>query len=97
MPVDQLRIQLDVRLFSTWHRTRPGVGILARKNRLVIHWYSFLGQEYSFFSAIVSCLMDVMTLKSQNDLWALPPDTAQRLFPRSQTAITIPLHLLFPL
>ena len=57
MSVDQLRRQLDVRLFSTWYCTWPRVGILARKNRLVIHWYSFFGQKYNFFNAIVSCLI----------------------------------------
>ena len=44
---------------------RPGVSLLARKNRLVMNWFSFLGQEYSFINPIVSCLITTETLKSQ--------------------------------
>ena len=54
--VDQPRSQLDVRFFSTKYYIWPGVGVLARKSRLVMKGCSFLGHKYSFFNAIVSHL-----------------------------------------
>ena len=47
-PVNQLQRQLSVRFFPIWYFTWPRVGILARENRLVMNWYSFLGHEYKF-------------------------------------------------
>ena len=35
--------ELGLRFSSMWYHTWPGVGVLARKNRLVMNWYSFLG------------------------------------------------------
>ena len=61
---------------------------------MFMNWYSFLGQEYSFFNVIVSCLIALKILKRQN---ILPPEIPLRLYPRSQAAITIALQLLFPL
>ena len=49
MQIIQLRRQLDMRLFSRCYYTQPEVDILARRNRLDMNCYSFLGQEYSFF------------------------------------------------
>ena len=46
--------------------------MLARKNRLVMNWYNFLGQEYSFLNPIVSRLIALKTLKSQIIFGALP-------------------------
>ena len=53
-------------LFSTWYYTQPGVGILVRKNSLVMNWYIFLGHEYSFSNAIGRCLIALRMSKSQN-------------------------------
>ena len=64
----KILLNLDVKFLPTWQ----GVGILARKNRLVMNWYSFLGQEYGFFNLIVSCLFTLETLKSQISFWVLP-------------------------
>ena len=66
MQVVQLPRQLDMRFFSTCYYTQPEVDILTRRNRLVVKCYSFLGHEYSFFYAIVSCLIAFKILKSQN-------------------------------
>ena len=55
-----------------------------------MNWYSLLGQEYSFFNVIVSCLITLKILKSQN---ILRPETP----PRFQPAITIALQSFFPL
>ena len=49
MPVNQLRGQLGVRFFSMCYCIWPGVGILARKIRLVMDWHSFLSCQCSFF------------------------------------------------
>ena len=37
MPVDQLQRQQGVRFFFPRYYTQPGVGILARKNKLVMN------------------------------------------------------------
>ena len=80
--VDELLRQLVVRFFSTQHYTRPEVGILTRKNRLFMNCYSFLGHEYIFFNAIVSCLIALMTLKSQKCL-SLCPVKPTRALPQT--------------
>ena len=92
-PVNQLKRQLGVRLFYRWYYTWPGVGILARKSRLVRNWYSFLGHEYNFFNAIVYRLIALKTLNSQ----ILGPsfETPQGFCHRPQAAITIASQLLF--
>ena len=54
-------MNLDVKFFPT----QPEVGILARKIRLVMNWYRFLGQECSFFNAIISYLITLKALKSK--------------------------------
>ena len=46
--------------------------MLASKNRLVMNWYSFLGRGYSFFNAIVSCLIDIQKRHTKMGLfWGL--------------------------
>ena len=67
MPVDKLRRQLGMRFFSTRYNTWPGVGLLARKNRLVMTWYSLLGIN-NFLNAIVSHLIALKTLKPKHFL-----------------------------
>ena len=57
-------------------------------------WCSFLGQEYSFSMSLLSCLITLKILKSQKLLY---PETPQRLYSRSQAAITIALQSLFAL
>ena len=57
---------------------------------LVTNWYSFLGQEYSFFKISLQAGL----LKNQK---ILRPETLQKLYPRSQDAITTALLYLFPL
>ena len=44
-----------------WYYAWPRVGILSRKNKLVMNWHSFL--SHSFFNAIVTCLIFLKTLK----------------------------------
>ena len=61
-----------LKLVVNFFPTQPGVVILARKNRMVMNWYNFFGQEYSFFNPIVSCLIALKTLKSQIIFGALP-------------------------
>ena len=54
----------------------------ARKNRLVMTSYSFLGHEYCFFNAIVSGLIALNTLKSQKKgLCPLKPHQGSTLDP----------------
>ena len=60
-----------MRFFSTWCYTPRGVAILG-KNRLVMNWCNFLGHEYGFSNAIVSCLIALEALKSQKYLGFCP-------------------------
>ena len=76
--VDQLRRQLDVRFFFTWYYTQPEVDILTRRNRLAVNWYIFIDHEYNFFNAIVSRLIALKILKSQNYLNLLTPEGAAK-------------------
>ena len=48
---------MDVKFFSICYCNQPEFGIKAKKTRLAMNWYSFLGQEYSFFNVIISCLI----------------------------------------
>ena len=72
--------QLIVRFFFMWYYTRPGVGILSKKNRLIMNYHSFLSHKYSFFNAVVTFLIDLKTLKK---FGALPPETLIGLSPGS--------------
>ena len=44
--------------------------VLARKNRLTVSWYSFLGHEY-VFNAVKSHFIALKTLKSHKLFWTL--------------------------
>ena len=62
-----------------------GVDKLARKNKLVINWYSFLGQEYSCFNVIVSRLVTLMILKAKNKkICPLTPQKGSTPDPKAQ-------------
>ena len=68
-------LNLDLNFFATW----PRVGLLARKSRLVMNWYSFLGREYSFFNAnakVFNCLKDIEKPKSFLGLYSWNPTKA---------------------
>ena len=93
--VIQLQKQLDIRFFSTCYYTQPEVDTLTRRNRLVMNCYSFLGHKYSFFNAIVSRLITLKILKSQNVLDLLVPESPPGLRLRSQAAKTIASQSLF--
>ena len=56
---------------------------VTRRNWLVMNWYSFLCHEYGFFklSAILSHLIALEILKSQNILHLLPPEIPLVLCP----------------
>ena len=82
-----------VRLFSMWYYSWPGIGVFARKNRLVMNWYSFLDHQYN---VIRSCLIALKTLKSQKNLVLCPPELPPGLCPRPQSAKMISLQSLFP-
>ena len=44
----------------TLYYTRAEVGISTRKNMFLMNWYSFLGHDYSFCNANVSCLIPLI-------------------------------------
>ena len=95
MPVDQPRRQLGVKFFSVWYYTQPGVGILARKNRLAMNWYSFLGHEYNFFNAICKPFNHVKDIENPKLFGTLPTESPPGLCPRPQAAKTAALQSLF--
>ena len=59
-----------------------------------MNWYSFLGHEYSFFSAIISCLI-TLKIFYQKFLELLSPESPPGLCPRLQVAKIIALQSLF--
>ena len=60
-----------------------------------MNWCNFLGHEYGFSNAIVSCLIALEALKSQKYLGFCPPEIPPGLYHISQAAIMIALQLLF--
>ena len=52
------------------------IGVLARKNSLVMNWHSFSGQEYCFFNFIICCLIPLKVLKSQKKFAPWNPASA---------------------
>ena len=95
-PVDQLQRQMGVRFISTWYYTRPGVGILARKNSLVMNWYSFLGHEYSFFNAIGGPLIALKTSKSLKSFLPCPLKVHQGSAPDPKLQLRLIRNHFFP-
>ena len=72
----------EILLYIVLYTGYSGVGILARKNKLFLNWYSFLDHEYSFLNAIVSRLI---ALKH----WPLALECPPGFCPRPQAAKTM--------
>ena len=76
-------IKVDVCTYATSTNcrtlTQPKVGILARKNKLLMIWYSFLGHEYSFFNIITCYLIALKTLKPLKPHQEFLPETKLQL------------------
>ena len=96
MPVDKLQSLLDVKFFTLWHYTKPGVDIFVKKNKLVMNWHIFLGHEYSIYNAIVTHLIALNTLKNQKFVGLCPHKLNQGSAPDLKLQLQL-LHNCFVL
>ena len=96
IPVDQLQGWLGVRFFCMLCYTWLEVGVVAKKNRLVMNWHSFLGHEYGFLMLCkpLNCLKDI---KKSKHFWGFASWNLTRALPQTQFMIIVTTFSLLKL